>query len=224
MCEYFSCLITREGLVVWNDRTNSHDELVKTANLKDEKLEDRDFVRIEITPKDKKKITRDKNDWELKVDEEGTLPKWYTEKQTENEKKCFDAWAISVKTQVLINAETADITDKYVLCAGKSRVALHGKSSAKLCDNSSAELCGNSSADLWGNSSAELYGNSSANLSGNSSAKLYGNSSAKLYDNSRVIKYSESAKVKLERDTASYIFEGKIYVRNKKNVEKQGVI
>ncbi len=67
MCEYFSCIVTREGKVLWCE-DNSHEETIKRANLKDDKLKDRDFVRIEVKNGDMKNYC---------VDEESTLPSWY---------------------------------------------------------------------------------------------------------------------------------------------------
>jgi hypothetical protein len=37
--------------VVWDKDKSSHEDLVKLAGLKDDKLEDRDFVRLEVSPK-----------------------------------------------------------------------------------------------------------------------------------------------------------------------------
>jgi hypothetical protein len=62
MCEYFSCIIDRGFKVHWLEESSSHEDIIEKAGLADDKLEDRDFVRIEITPKDKAKITRNRGD------------------------------------------------------------------------------------------------------------------------------------------------------------------
>jgi hypothetical protein len=94
MCKYFSCIIDRKGKVWWDAKENSHEFLVKKAGLKDTKLEDRDFVRIEISPKDNV-LTVKRKEWALKVDEEKTLPKWFTLDQKRMEEKCWAAWKSS---------------------------------------------------------------------------------------------------------------------------------
>jgi len=81
--------------VVWDRDATSHEKLIEKAGLKDDKLENRDFVRIEVTPT---KITSKKrSDWKLKVDEEGTLPKWYSSAQKHCESVIWKAWEASLK-------------------------------------------------------------------------------------------------------------------------------
>ena len=56
------------------------------SGLKDDKLEDRDFVRIEINPE---KFTMKMKDWKFKIDEEGTLPEWFTRERKHFRKMCY---------------------------------------------------------------------------------------------------------------------------------------
>lgn len=83
MCNFFSAIVTKNLKVLWEKGVTSHEELVKKHKLKDDKLENRDFVRIELTPEGngaKNAIftgSTEKADWRYKVDEQGTLPGWY---------------------------------------------------------------------------------------------------------------------------------------------------
>lgn len=70
MCQYFSCVIDRNFKVHWSPRTISHEDVISEDKLSDAKLEDRDIVRIEITPKSYGNITREKKDWAYKVEAE----------------------------------------------------------------------------------------------------------------------------------------------------------
>ena len=90
MCEFWGCLVTRGGRVVWDKDTSSHEDLIKQAGLHDVKLEDRDFVRIEVTPKTI--WSKDLKDWEYKVDEKGTLPVWYKAEPDKYEKLVWAEW------------------------------------------------------------------------------------------------------------------------------------
>ena len=87
MCKFWSCLVTRQGKVVWNGNINSHAELITKAGLKDDKLVDRDFVKIEITPV--KELTVSRKNWVLRVDDEGTLPEWFERQRTHYENLCY---------------------------------------------------------------------------------------------------------------------------------------
>ena len=75
MCNFWSCVLTRDGRVLWSPDINSHEELIRRNGLDDTKLIDRDFVRLEIVPKHG--LGRERGDWRYKVDEYITLPTWY---------------------------------------------------------------------------------------------------------------------------------------------------
>lgn len=68
--------------------SNDHSPLVKKLKLKDDKLEDRDFVRIELWPKNSLTSTKEK-DWGFRVDEAGTLPLWFRKTQEDWRLKCL---------------------------------------------------------------------------------------------------------------------------------------
>lgn len=89
MCNFFSALVTRDGKVVWDGNSSSHEDLIAKAGLKDDKLEDRDFVRVEYTPSKNGLFTLDRKDWAFKVDEKGTLPTWFVNRSEEFEGKVF---------------------------------------------------------------------------------------------------------------------------------------
>jgi hypothetical protein len=47
MCNFWSCIIDRHLKVHYDGNDSSHEAIIKKAGLKDTKLIDRDFVRIE---------------------------------------------------------------------------------------------------------------------------------------------------------------------------------
>ena len=89
MCNYFSCIATRKGKIIWDKNKTAHEELIKKAGLKDDKLEDRDFVRLEMTPNKRGLFTQKKSDWNYKVDEQGTLPNWYVKNEEKIRKEIW---------------------------------------------------------------------------------------------------------------------------------------
>lgn len=90
MCEYFSCVITKDLKVHWSKKTIAHEDIITELKLEDKKLENREFVRIEIAPKDRTKMTRNPKDWNFRVDEAKTLPDWFIE----NQKKATEATVV----------------------------------------------------------------------------------------------------------------------------------
>jgi hypothetical protein len=93
MCNFWSCLLTRDGKVLWDPAIKSHEELVEKYGLKDAKLQDRDFVRLEITPPNNDVMNKKRGDWKYKVDEEGTLPDWYQNDTLAQEHLVWVEWA-----------------------------------------------------------------------------------------------------------------------------------
>jgi len=80
MCRAYSCIITKDGRVIWQAGKDSHDELLEMAGIKDDTT-DGDvikFAKIEITPDKGYLFPEDK--WTLKVDE-NTTPRWLTKKK-----------------------------------------------------------------------------------------------------------------------------------------------
>lgn len=90
MCNFWSAVITKQGKVFWSKENSSHEVILKAAGLKDDKLADRDFVRVEIAPMSKALLfSKREEDWAFKVDEEGTLPSWFSGRRKFYENKCW---------------------------------------------------------------------------------------------------------------------------------------
>ena len=187
MCRYFSCIVTHDLKVYWSKSGPNHEAIIAEAKLDDSKLENRDFVRIEITPKNVEAVTRDAKDWILTVDEPSTIPNWFKKKQKQAEKKCWLAWRESVKTQVALGEEERTVMDNYILLCGSSHAELRGSSHAELWDSSHAELWDSSHAVLRGFSHAVLRDSSHAELWDSSHAVLCGSSHAELWDSSHAV-------------------------------------
>jgi hypothetical protein len=84
-------MIVRKGQR-WPDYlldSNDHAPLVAKFYLDDRKLVDRNFVRIECLPLGSL-TSLSRNKWEIRVDEQGTLPSWFEEKQEDWFVKCCD--------------------------------------------------------------------------------------------------------------------------------------
>ena len=98
MCEYFSAILMRDGEVLTSDESNSLDDIINANNLNDVKLQNRDFIRIEITPNEPiKLLSKKRSDWVFREDEESTLPSWYDEGMMSFREKCWTAWESSIQ-------------------------------------------------------------------------------------------------------------------------------
>jgi hypothetical protein len=105
MCKAFSCLITREGCVIWEAGIDSHDKLFEKYknefNLKDDTLDKKkmDFARIEISPDNKEKYEYlyPEKKWKFQVDE-SIRPIWLNETHEKNCFKAFNLWKNEIYT------------------------------------------------------------------------------------------------------------------------------
>jgi hypothetical protein len=98
MCKFWSCILTKEMKVLWDKDNSSHDNLISSAKLKDDKLENRTFVRIEVSPKtDIGIFSKKRSVWTLKVDEEGTLPLWFSASRKTCEARVWKEWENAMK-------------------------------------------------------------------------------------------------------------------------------
>jgi hypothetical protein len=156
VCRYFSCIITRDLKVHWSKRTANHEELISELQLADTKLTDRDFVRIEITPQDEDKVTRNRADWQFYIDEEDTLPKWFTSNKAKAEEACWLSWEESVKVNLVLEGESCEVTNmliqaysaKHVVARDSSHVVAWGSSHVEAWDSSHVEARGSSHVEI----------------------------------------------------------------------------
>jgi len=95
MCNFWTCILTRDLRVLWDRDIKGHEELIAKFKLKDTTLEDCDFVRLEIVPD--KLISKKPSDWSYKVDEAGTLPKWYSQHRAAMEAIVWKEWKQAMK-------------------------------------------------------------------------------------------------------------------------------
>jgi len=91
MCIGFSVVVTRGGKVLWDKKSNSHETIKCKYKLNDDKLDDRDIVNCEVLPLNNLTSGKEK-DYNIRVDEVGTLPKWWTDNEAELKGKVMKLW------------------------------------------------------------------------------------------------------------------------------------
>lgn len=102
MCNFWSCILVRPGMqhvgdgkrVLWLRESNSHEDIIDTYELDDNKLADRDFVKYEIVPNDI--MSADRDHWTLRLDEPRTLPEWYEQDAPGNDALVWAEWRVMI--------------------------------------------------------------------------------------------------------------------------------
>ena len=111
----------------WLKTSVEHEEILAAIKVEDAKDQDklklhRSFVRIEIQPSNQAEMTRNPEDWTLKVDEEGTLPEWFLENRKKAEEACWLAWKESVQIQLVLKKEHKEAKDILIYAQNESSV------------------------------------------------------------------------------------------------------
>jgi hypothetical protein len=193
MCNYFSCIVTRDLKVHWSKRTCSHEDIVAELKLTDVKLVDRDFVRIEVTPNNKEKLTRYQADWTYHVDEESTIPAWYKKAEKTIQEVIWTSWSDSVKTQLVIGEESADVMDTYLLVQNcSSTVVARGSSTVEAWDSSNVVAHDSSKVVAHDSSTVEAWGSSNVIAHDSSKVVAHDSSNVIAHDSSKVIAWDSS--------------------------------
>ena len=121
MCNAFSCVVLKNKKVVWNFGTDSHDDLLRSANIPDDSRDPVTikFCRIEISPKNKDYLNPIAK-YIFKVDIDFT-PAWWTEDHEKAAWKAFQKWkkqldAVLIQKPSIHPFEiiTPEITDEHI--------------------------------------------------------------------------------------------------------------
>src|SRR3990167_8571400 len=89
MCKFRSMIVLRTGEILSLEKSDSHNEIIKHFRLKEGISENRNFVAVEIVPKNGLLFSCVKKEWMLTVDEESSIPAWFSEDRANYEDKCY---------------------------------------------------------------------------------------------------------------------------------------
>jgi len=166
MCEFFSCLALKTG-ILWDKNIDSHEDLVQKFKLRDSSIFP-SFVRIEVVPKSfSEKDIKNIKSWNFKVDQD-LIPDWFSKKEIEK----------TIKSKIL-----PEVIKQLFVFDG-----IHEIKSGRIfaCDSSQVEAYNSSQVKAYGSSQVKAYGSSQVKAYGSSQVKAYGSSQVKAYDSSQV--------------------------------------
>jgi hypothetical protein len=217
MCNYFSAIVTRDLKVHWSKKTCRHEDIIAELKLADTKLVDRDFVRVEITPNNKEKLTRNRADWTYKVDEDDTVPAWYKKAEAIIQASIWVNWSESAKTQIVIDSESIEVTDTYLLVQSSSTVVARGSSTVEAWDSSTVVARGSSTVEAWDSSTVVARGSSTVEAWGSSTVEAR-DSSTVVARGSSTVEAWDYSKVEVKSSNAVALCHGKIIVNKQATV------
>jgi len=180
----------------------AHEDLLSELRLEDKKLEERDFVKIEIAPKDVKKVSRNRDDWNYRVDEERTLPNWYDENVVKCQTACWKAWQESIEVNLAVNKEEKSGRDQLLFAYGSAtvlaydsaKVLAYGSAKVLAYDSAKVEAYGSATVLAYGSATVEASGSATVEASGSATVLAYDSAKVEAYGSAKVLAY-DSAKV-----------------------------
>jgi len=230
-CQYFSCIITKDFKVHWSKRTMAHEDLLAELKLEDKKLEERDFVKIEIAPKNNAKMTRDRDDWVYNVDEERTLPNWYDENVVKCQGACWKAWEESVQVNLAIDKEEKHGKDQLFFAYDSSTVRTSGSSTVEASGSATVIAYGSAKVQAYDSATVIAYDSSTVRTSGSSTVQAYDSATVIAYGSATVqasgsatVQASGSATVELKSDYVTVLCHNKIFVTETAIVVRASVV
>jgi len=215
MCQFFSCIITRDLKVHWSKRTMAHEDLLAELKLEDKKLEERDFVKIEIAPKNVKKVSRNRDDWNYTVDEKRTLPNWYDENVVKCQTACWKAWQESIEVNLAVDKEEKSGKDQLFFAYDSAKVEAYGSATVR--------AYGSATVRAYGSAKVEAYDSATVRAYGSATVRAYGSATVRAYGSAKVEAYN-SATVELKSDCATVLCHGKIFVTETAQVVRTSVV
>ena len=107
MCYFLSLIVKKDGEIIYDPNTMSHEDLIEKAGLKDDTAdkEKMEFARVEVLPPNGDYFETDLLKWFVKVDESIT-PTWL---ETKHEKACLDLLEKVYKDHIHINENIKEI-------------------------------------------------------------------------------------------------------------------
>ena len=175
MCNAYSCLLTRDGKVLWAAGVDSHTDLIERFKLDDAKPPlDAGFVRLESNPKEGY-LWPEKGWNPPKVDQSET-PKWFSEKMLLKVEPAREAWMKEVYAKLNLEearhpVHPADMEPPTLI--GEAQLALL-KEWASVRASVGGSVWASVGASVWDSVGASVGGSVRASVGGSVRASVGG--------------------------------------------------
>jgi len=148
MCDFISAIIRENwDVICLPEYTDSHEDLMRHAGLRDDHLSQGRFVRVEFTPPDDGGQIADVSKWRLKLDERSAPEWWDSERAAAKMSRIAKRMIVSGARDVIIGGCWILDGDAKIGCMIGARVfVMRGNSSV-------GKMWGSSNVgEMWGSS------------------------------------------------------------------------
>jgi hypothetical protein len=202
MCKFKSYIVTKDLKIHGSRKTSSHETIMAELEIKDVEDQDkillREHVKIEVAPKDERKMTRNLKDWIYREDEENTLPEWYCMNKGRIEEAVFLQLTEDLKVQLAIDKEEREVVDTEIYTRDSSTVDAWGSSTVVARDSSTVVARDSSTVVAWDSSKVVAWDSSTVDA----------------WDSSTVVARGSST-VEIKSECSVVLCNGKIFVNKK---------
>ena len=205
MCRFKSYVVTKDLKIHGSYKTGSHEKILAENGIPEfmscqEALLTREYVCIEVTPKNLLQMTRDLADWVYTEDEKDSLPEWYRRNKARIEEAVFLQLGKDLQIQLALGNEEHKVTDTEIYAFDQSQVNAYGSSkvdaygSSQVYTYSSSKVYAYDSSQIYASGSSQVvaYDSSQVDAYGSSQVVAYGSSRVDAYDSSQVNAYGSS--------------------------------
>ena len=163
MCKPASLIITKER-VFWSAKTDSHEDIIREFDLKDEVAERITLVRVEITPPgDDMRLPLDQ--WQFRLDQD-LLPEWYEKNPEKHQGRAMDALQDWHNAKVFLSGRH-EIHDGQAYACGSSQVTARDSSQVTARDSSQVTAYDSNTVRACGSSNGVIYSCKLIDVQGN---------------------------------------------------------
>jgi hypothetical protein len=163
MCQFFSAIITKNG-VIYDPDLAHHEDILEKTFFKDSDYWP-DFVRVQLLPVDNYYFDLDMANWEFFVLQD-LLPEWFNRPFAEKETR--DALRDVFSKRFIENCNAGKITDQRIFVMDSS-VECYGNCKVKAYGTSHVKAYGQSQVYAYENSHVEVHDDAYAEATGRAS-------------------------------------------------------
>ena len=183
MCRPASLIITKER-VFWSAKTDSHEQIIREFDLKDEVAGKITLVRVEITPPGGD-LSLPLDQWQFHLDQD-LLPAWYEKAAEEHQGRAMDAladWA----AQKIVREGVRVVRDAEVYAFGSATVRASGSATVRASGSATVRASGSATVRAFDSATVEAFDSATVRASGSTNGVIYSCKSVSLGDAAALI-------------------------------------
>ena len=179
MCQFFSCLVTKTGQVLWDGHTDSHEDLVRV--FQPGRDEGETFARVGFLPPGVGGVFAPSTEWTLALNQR-VVPSWWEDQSSTlletlrglvQRFQTVPAGGLALCGPVIISAGSVEIRAGKCFASGSATVRAYDSATVK----------------AWGSATVEAYDSATVRAYDSATVMAHGSATVKAYDSATVEAY-----------------------------------